>query len=126
MAPYQPAEPTQSHPLSLGFTMTLIAFAVHVLFAAVGAPQDHGLGYWALVSLIQWATFTLAGYGKPALYHFVAVPFLATYFSLWAALLPAAAIVLVRVLHRGASLRRTPVHGGLWPTLQAWTGWSRR
>lgn len=131
MAAYPPVEPKQTHPLNLGFTMTLIAFSVQVMFHAAGVPQEHGIGYWAVASLIQWGTFTLAGYGNKALIVFVLVPVLANW-ALWAALLPAAAIVLVRVVRRARMLAQTdktaPRRGprpGLWAGLQAWAGWSR-
>ncbi|MER7497065.1 hypothetical protein ABT033_31270 [Streptomyces pharetrae] len=131
MAAYPPVEPKQIHPLSLGFTMTLIAFSVQVLFDAADVPQDHGLGYWAVAALIQWGTVTLAGYGNKALVAFVLVPFLAGW-ALWAGLLPAAAIVLVRAARRARMLQHTdktaprPPRPGLWAVLQFWAGWSRR
>jgi hypothetical protein len=131
VAAYPPVEPKQTHPLSVGFAMTLIAFSVQVMFHALGVPQEHGVGYWAVAALIQWGTFTLAGYGSKALIVFVLVPFLAN-LALWAALLPAAAIVLVRVVRRARMLaqadKAAPRRGprpGLRAELQAWAGWSR-
>ncbi|MYX26808.1 hypothetical protein GTY75_09020 [Streptomyces sp. SID8381] len=131
MAAYPPAEPKQTHPLNLGFTMALLAFCLQVLVGAAGVRMEHGVGYWALVALMQWGTVTLAGYGNKALVAFVAVVWLAGW-ALWAGLLPAAVIVLVRVVRRarmlaeadGQAPRRGP-RPGVWRTVQAWAGWSR-
>ncbi|MFG3132952.1 hypothetical protein ACGFZU_35290 [Streptomyces tendae] len=131
MAAYPPVEPKQTHPLTLGFTMTLITFAFQVLVDAARVNQSHSVGYWAVVALIQWGTFTLAGYGNKALLAFVAVAGLSGW-SLWLTLLPAAVIVVVRAVRRARMLaqtdktapRRAPGRG-FWAGLQAWVGWSR-
>ncbi|MFD0541847.1 XF1762 family protein [Streptomyces mexicanus] len=91
--------------------------------------QEHGLGYWG-VALIPWATFTLAGHGDTALSVFVLVPSPANW-ALRPALLPAAAIVLVRVVRRTRMPAQTdktaPRRGprpGLWARPTLWVGWS--
>ncbi|MFH8760329.1 hypothetical protein [Streptomyces atroolivaceus] len=96
----------------------------------MGVDAGRSVGFTAFTCFTSVATSALAGYSGKRVLGFVSVSFLAV--NLWAALIPAAAIVVFRVGRRAvmASQRdkTAPQRGprrGFRATLQFWAGWSR-
>ncbi|MER7937863.1 MULTISPECIES: hypothetical protein [unclassified Streptomyces] len=109
------------------FTMllTLISFLWNLLCSWEGA-DDVPVTYLALLALACGCSAALAGNGLGSCMTFVFTGALVP-LAWWAALLPAAVIVLYRVLRRAARLARGeggPRPVGFWRTLQAWAGWT--
>ncbi|AXI91360.1 hypothetical protein SAM9427_36965 (plasmid) [Streptomyces sp. ETH9427] len=93
---------------------------------------DVRLGYFLLLAAVTSGALAVAGPGAGGLIAYVAASGLCG-ISLWAGLLPTAAVVLGRVVRRARMLSQTdataPKRGGrpgVWGTLQAWAGWEQR
>jgi hypothetical protein len=114
--------------MHLALMLTVISFLWNVATVWLGV-REAPITYFALLALVSGGTAALVGNGFGACMAFVASGALAP-LSWWAALLPAALVVLYRVAWRAIVLARrdksVPLGPplGFWRTLQAWAGWS--
>lgn len=99
---------------------------------AVLTDVDVRLGYFLLLAAVTSGALAVVGPGAGGLIAYVSASGLCG-ISLWAGLLPTAAVVLGRVVRRARMLSQTdataPARGvgpGVWRTLQAWAGWAQR